>query len=69
MKEIKILLVDDEERFLSTTRKLLERKGLQVSTAMSGWEAVEKLETENVHVVILDVKMPVSYTHLRAHET
>jgi len=58
MKEIKILLVDDEERFLSTTRKLLERKGLQVSTAMSGWEAVEKLETENVHVVILDVKMP-----------
>jgi DNA-binding NtrC family response regulator len=58
MKEMKIMLVDDEERFLSTTKKLLERKGLQVSTAASGSEALEKLTTENIHVVILDVKMP-----------
>lgn len=58
MKNMKIMLVDDEERFLSTTKKLLERKGLQVSTASSGSEALEKLEKENIHVVILDVKMP-----------
>ena len=58
MKEMKIMLVDDEERFLSTTKKLLERKGLQVSTASSGSEALEKLMAENIHVVILDVKMP-----------
>jgi DNA-binding NtrC family response regulator len=58
MKEIKIMLVDDEERFLSTTKKLLERKGLDVSTAASGSEALEKLASENIHVVILDVKMP-----------
>jgi len=58
MKEMKIMLVDDEERFLSTTKKLLERKGLQVSTAASGSEALEKLASENIHVVILDVKMP-----------
>jgi DNA-binding NtrC family response regulator len=58
MKEMKIMLVDDEERFLSTTKKLLERKGLQASTASSGSEALEKLMAENIHVVILDVKMP-----------
>jgi len=32
--------VDDEERFLSTTKKLLSRKGYEVFTAMSGAEAL-----------------------------
>ncbi len=56
--EIKMMLVDDEERFLSTTQKLLSKKGYDVLTATSGGEALEKLRTSNVHVVILDVKMP-----------
>jgi DNA-binding NtrC family response regulator len=58
MSEMKIMLVDDEERFLTTTQKLLARKGVDVVTATSGSEALDKLTTENVHVVILDVKMP-----------
>ena len=58
MKEMKIMLVDDEERFLSTTKKLLARKGIDVLTATSGPEALEILREHNVHVVILDVKMP-----------
>jgi DNA-binding NtrC family response regulator len=58
MEKMKIMLVDDEERFLETTRKLLERKGYQVATALSGSEALDKLQKENVQVVILDVKMP-----------
>ena len=58
MDKMRIMLVDDEEGFLSTTKKLLERKGLQVTTASSGQEALEKLMGESVHVVILDVKMP-----------
>ncbi|OPX36177.1 MAG: two-component system response regulator [Desulfobacteraceae bacterium 4484_190.3] len=58
MKEMKMMLVDDEERFLSTTKKLLERKGIDVLTATSGPEALEILREHNVHVVILDVKMP-----------
>ena len=58
MEPMRIMLVDDEERFLSTTRKLLERKGIPVVTAGGGAEALEKLRMENVHVVILDVKMP-----------
>jgi len=58
MEEMKMMLVDDEERFLSTTKKLLSKKGYDVFTAVSGAEALEKLRTENIHVVILDVKMP-----------
>lgn len=58
MEEMTIMLVDDEERFLSTTKKLLARKGYEVETAASGAEALEILATRTCHVVILDVKMP-----------
>jgi DNA-binding NtrC family response regulator len=58
MSEMRIMLVDDEERFLTTTQKLLARKGIDVITATSGSEALDKLVTAEVHVVILDVKMP-----------
>jgi len=58
MKAMKIMLVDDEERFLSTTKKLLVKKGYDVLTAMSGMEALETLKSKTIHVVILDVKMP-----------
>ncbi|MDH3566004.1 MAG: response regulator [Desulfobacteraceae bacterium] len=58
MEKIRMMLVDDEERFLSTTQKLLARKGYDVVTAASGAEALEKIRIQNIHVVILDVKMP-----------
>ncbi|KPK21147.1 MAG: chemotaxis protein CheY [Nitrospira bacterium SG8_3] len=58
MEQIKMMLVDDEERFLQTTRKLLLKKGYDVLTVTSGAEALEKLAVHNIHVVILDVKMP-----------
>jgi DNA-binding NtrC family response regulator len=58
MEKMTIMLVDDEERFLETTRKLIEKKGVGIVTATSGAEALERLGTESVHVVILDVKMP-----------
>ncbi|MDY6854490.1 MAG: response regulator [Thermodesulfobacteriota bacterium] len=58
MREMKIILVDDEERFLSTTKKILSRKGYDALTAASGKEALEKLKRNTIHVVILDVKMP-----------
>ncbi len=58
MEAMKIMLVDDEERFLSTTQKLLTKKGIDVVTAASGAEALEILQHKYIHVVILDVKMP-----------
>ena len=58
MEDMKMMLVDDEERFLETTRKLLLRHGHDVLTATSGEEALQKLQAHNIQVVVLDVKMP-----------
>jgi len=58
MDKMKLMLVDDEERLLSSIAKLLSKKGIEVVTATSGAEAIEKLKHQNIHVVILDVKMP-----------
>ena len=65
MEAMKIMLVDDEERFLSTTQKLLTRKGIDVVTAASGDQALEMLQRKRIHVVFLDVKMP----GMDGHET
>jgi CheY-like chemotaxis protein len=54
---IKVLMVDDEEQFRATTRKLLNRRGFETVLAASGEEAIEKL-SENPDVVILDIRMP-----------
>jgi CheY-like chemotaxis protein/CBS-domain-containing membrane protein len=54
---IKVLLVDDEEQFRATTKKLLNRRGFETILAGSGEEAVDKLD-ENPDIVILDIKMP-----------
>jgi len=56
-RKIKVLMVDDEEKFRSTTEKILQRKGFQTVLAASGEEAIGKLD-EHPDVVILDVKMP-----------
>ncbi len=55
--KIKVLMVDDEEKFRSTTEKILQRKGFDTVLAASGEEAIGKLD-QHPDVVILDVKMP-----------
>jgi DNA-binding NtrC family response regulator len=58
LEKMKMMLVDDEERYLTTTQKLLERKGVEVLIAPGGKEALELLKRHRIHVVVLDVKMP-----------
>ena len=58
MTELNILLVDDEERFLNTTKKLLEKRGYYIDTSTSGEEALEKIKQLEFQVIVLDVKMP-----------
>jgi DNA-binding NtrC family response regulator len=55
----KVLLVDDESPFVEALSKRLTMRELQVSIALSGPEALEKLEHDpSTDVVVLDVKMP-----------
>jgi DNA-binding NtrC family response regulator len=54
-----ILLVDDEAPFVETMTKRLSKRDLNIITAFSGEEALERLNSHrNTDVVILDVKMP-----------
>ena len=55
---IRVLLVDDEEEFVETLAQRLEVRDFDVSTATSGADALEKVENEELDVVILDVQMP-----------
>jgi len=55
---IKVLVVDDEERFRTTLAKLLTAQGMTVSIAASGAEALDILRGEAFDIVLLDVKMP-----------
>ena len=57
-KEIKILLVDDEQDILEIIGYNLSQEGYQVFTASNGKEAVEKAQKEIPNLIILDVMMP-----------
>jgi len=56
--KIKVLMVDDEEQFRSTTSKILNRKGFTTTLAGTGKEALEILKKSPQDVVVLDVRMP-----------
>ncbi len=55
---MKLLIVDDDK----TTRKLLslylKGKGYEVVTAENGLDAIEKLGTESINLVVTDMNMP-----------
>lgn len=54
-----VLLVDDEQVFVNTMGKRLNKRGLTVIKSFSGEDGLAVLEeNHHVDVVILDVKMP-----------
>ena len=55
---ISILIVDDEESFLSLLQTTLAREGFIVDTANDGVVAINKLQIRPYDLVLLDVKMP-----------
>jgi DNA-binding NtrC family response regulator len=57
-ESIRLLLVDDEERFVETLSKRLKERGLDVTSALSGTDALKVMSEKLFDVVVLDVKMP-----------
>ena len=55
-----ILLVDDEQMMLNSTRRMLEKIGYRVLSAVSGREAIEiyRKRADDIAMVILDFIMP-----------
>ncbi len=58
LENCRLLFVDDEEDFLATLTKYLRRKKLSVVTANCGQAALDWFASNEVDIVILDVKMP-----------
>jgi len=54
----RILCVDDEPNILSSLRRLFRAKGYEVLIAEGGDQGLKILETENVDLVISDMRMP-----------
>ena len=57
-KDIKILLVDDEQDILEIVGYNLTQEGYQVITASNGKEAIFKAKKELPQLIIMDVMMP-----------
>jgi signal transduction histidine kinase/FixJ family two-component response regulator len=57
-KDIRILVVDDEEVVLSLVRDALEDDGFTVFTASRAAEALELMESTGVDLIITDIRMP-----------
>jgi DNA-binding NtrC family response regulator len=55
---IKILLVDDEVKFLKAVADRLTVKGFEVSTAANGEQAIQAAKKGGLDVAVLDLQMP-----------
>lgn len=53
-----ILVCDDERDIVSAIEIYLRSEGYNVVTAYDGVEAMEKLEDNDIHLIIIDVMMP-----------
>ncbi|MFC1882767.1 response regulator [Thermodesulfobacteriota bacterium] len=56
--QIKLLMVDDEVKFLESISKRLVLKNFDVTTAVNGKEAIESAEKGFFDVAVVDFQMP-----------
>jgi len=58
LPDLKVLVVDDLPTNLQVARGLLAPYGLQVDTAVSGQEAIEKVQSSDYDLIFMDHMMP-----------
>ncbi len=58
MNERVVLFVDDEEHILKTIQRVVHRKPFKAVFAESGPAALKLLESQEVHVIVTDMRMP-----------
>jgi len=58
MPKIKILLVDDEEKFVQTLSERMQIREVGSDIALDGEQALKQIEDKKPDVMVLDLKMP-----------
>lgn len=53
-----VLVCDDDEAILESLRIYLDNAGYNVITAVDGVDALEKIRSNEIHCVVLDIMMP-----------
>ena len=59
MNDYNILVIDDEREIVELIEIYLKNEGIRVIEASDGLQALEALEREEIHLIIMDVMMPV----------
>jgi len=58
MEQWKVLLIDDEDEFVTTLAERLDLRGIHALTETDGQEALARIESDAPQVVVLDIMMP-----------
>jgi DNA-binding response OmpR family regulator len=58
LEQYNVLVVDDEKEIRDAIEIYLKNEGIKVIKAADGIEAIEKLNEQPVHLILLDVMMP-----------
>jgi len=53
-----ILVIDDDVLVLKSIKKLLEREGYVAETAKTAKDGIEKMQSQDFHLIVCDVRMP-----------
>lgn len=56
---MKILLVEDEKKISNIVKSYLEKEKFEVSQAFDGMTALDKFNSENFNLIILDLMIPI----------
>jgi len=56
-ERIKLLIVDDEAGYVTVLAKRMARRGIDVTSALSGSEGIQTLRKRTFDVTVLDLKM------------
>lgn len=58
MKDIKILVVDDEKRIVELVKLYLEKEGFSIDEAYDGQQALDMVREKDYDLIILDLMLP-----------
>lgn len=58
MRDLHVLVVDDDEDFAVSIAELLQMRGMDVETVLDGQQAINRIIANGVDILIMDLHMP-----------